>query len=141
MQNKLIKLTTSPKAPQPESPEKEVVRRGVAWILVEEAMPLYGSVADGRAGALPGQEVALSQNYPNPFNPLTAICYVLPRGLQVKIGVYDVRGRLVASLVDAYQDAGEHTAVWVADRCPSGVYFYRLEAGARVITRKMVLLK
>jgi hypothetical protein len=89
-----------------------------------------------------------SPNYPNPFNPKTTIDYVVPdAGGAVRLGVYDLSGRLVRMLVDGEQPAGRHVAVW--DGCDdrgrelaSGVYFYRLAIGGGYRTeRKMVLLK
>ncbi|MEE9270602.1 MAG: beta-propeller fold lactonase family protein, partial [Candidatus Krumholzibacteria bacterium] len=89
---------------------------------------------------------ALGQNYPNPFNPTTTIRFDLPVTTHVRLKIYDVMGRLVATLVNEKKPAGIHTIVW--DRTSrnggsvaSGVYFYRLEAGAFRMTRKMVLLK
>ncbi|NUQ44388.1 MAG: T9SS type A sorting domain-containing protein, partial [Calditrichaceae bacterium] len=84
---------------------------------------------------------ALSQNYPNPFNPSTNIRYSLPRATNVKITVYNIRGQLVATLVDGYRAAGEYLVTWNAASLASGVYFYRLEAPGMVETRKMMLLR
>lgn len=83
----------------------------------------------------------LSQNYPNPFNPVTEIRYALPRDCWVRLEVYSVLGRKVTSLVDGKQKAGYKIARWEAGSFSSGSYFYRLEAGDFVETRKMVLLK
>ncbi|MCP4251681.1 MAG: T9SS type A sorting domain-containing protein, partial [bacterium] len=83
---------------------------------------------------------------PNPFNPSTTISYTLPSRARVHLGVYDVRGRLVATLADDVVAPGPHAVDWDGrnDRgiaVPSGVYFYRLQAGTEGLTRKMVLLK
>jgi hypothetical protein len=83
----------------------------------------------------------LDQNYPNPFNPSTVIDYQLPVVSHVTLKVYDVLGRLVATLVDEKQTAGEHSASFDARRLASGVYFCRLVAGSQIATRKMILLK
>ncbi|MCK4511950.1 T9SS type A sorting domain-containing protein, partial [bacterium] len=88
----------------------------------------------------------LSHNFPNPFNPTTAIQYRVPSpGGRVRLAVYDLSGRLVRSLVDAYRSGGAHLAVWrgLDDRgqeVGSGVYFYRLEAAHASETKKMLLL-
>jgi len=84
---------------------------------------------------------ALSQNYPNPFNPSTNIRYSLPRAANVNITVYNIRGQLVATLVDGYRAAGEYLVTWNAASLASGVYFYRLEAPGMAETRKMMLLR
>ena len=92
-------------------------------------------------------QFALQQNYPNPFNPLTTIAYDVPAGgAEVTLTVYDVAGRRVATLVSEFRRAGHWSVPWNGTdfsgrRIASGVYFYRLQAGAFVETRKMVLLK
>ncbi|MDW8466925.1 MAG: alpha-amylase family glycosyl hydrolase [Chloroherpetonaceae bacterium] len=85
---------------------------------------------------------ALEQNYPNPFNPTTTIRYQLPVASDVSLKVYDVLGREIATLVRARQAAGAYQVQWSADAgLSSGVYFYRLQAGNFVQTRKMMLIK
>ena len=88
----------------------------------------------------------LSQNYPNPFNPVTRINYQLPEMTLVTLKVYNLLGREVITLVDDQVEAGYHTAMWngldeFGNRVSSGIYYYRLVAGSRVETKKMVLLK
>ncbi len=83
----------------------------------------------------------LAQNYPNPFNPATTINYQLPTSAMVTLKVYDVVGREVATLVNARQDAGRYNVVFNASTLASGVYFYRLQAGSFVETKKMMLVK
>ena len=86
-------------------------------------------------------EFVLSQNYPNPFNPETKIWYSLPHSGDVNLIIYNILGKEVARLVDGNMPAGEHTVLWNASNFASGIYFYRLQAGDFVQTRKMVLLK
>lgn len=83
----------------------------------------------------------LSQNYPNPFNAQTEISYSLPDPSHVRVTVYNLLGQKIETLVEANQQAGEHEVVWDASRVPSGIYFYRLDAGKYSYTRKMTLLK
>ncbi|MGA8264581.1 MAG: T9SS type A sorting domain-containing protein [Ignavibacteriaceae bacterium] len=83
----------------------------------------------------------LEQNYPNPFNPTTTISYQLQTVSNVKLIVYDVLGRPVATMVNERQTAGRHLAKFDAGGLPSGVYFYRLQAGSLVRTKKMILLQ
>ena len=84
---------------------------------------------------------ALYQNYPNPFNPVTSIKFSLPENQKVSLSVYNVAGRLVESLVDENRIAGFHTVKWNAGRNASGIYFYRLDAGHKSTTQKMILVK
>lgn len=83
----------------------------------------------------------MSQNYPNPFNPSTTIKYELPRSSEVKLSVFDMLGREVSVLVNERRDAGVHEVKFDGSNLASGVYFYRLQAGDFVQSRKLVLLK
>jgi len=88
----------------------------------------------------------LEQNYPNPFNPLTTIAYVLPSAGDVELTVYDVTGRLIATLVDGPSPAGRSTVSWNGRdargrQVASGTYFCRIRSPAGARTRKMVMLK
>ena len=86
-------------------------------------------------------EFLLEQNHPNPFNPMTLITYALPRSSKVSLVIYDLRGNAVAHLIDDEQRSGYHTIRWNASGIASGIYFYRLQAGEFVQSRKMLLLK
>lgn len=83
----------------------------------------------------------LHQNYPNPFNPATTITFEAPVASRVRIQVYDMAGRLVATIVDREYSAGLHNVEWDASRQASGVYHYRMEAAGSVQTRSMTLIK
>lgn len=85
----------------------------------------------------------LLQNYPNPFNPTTVIEYQLPEPSAVKLELFDVLGRKVASLVDARQEAGSYRYRLQASSLSlaSGVYLYRLTAGTFMSTKKMLFVK
>jgi len=83
----------------------------------------------------------LSQNYPNPFNPTTVISYQLPVASEVSIKVFDMLGREVATLVNKWQEAGRYQVTFNAVSLSSSVYFYRLQAGNFVQTKKMLLIK
>jgi hypothetical protein len=91
-------------------------------------------------GAVP-QEYVLSQNYPNPFNPATTISYQLPATSTVSLKVFDMLGREVATLVNEVKQPGAYTVTWDASGMATGVYFYRLQAGSFVETKKMLILK
>jgi hypothetical protein len=83
---------------------------------------------------------AVSQNFPNPFNGSTVINFSLERTQKVDLRIYDLLGRLVTTLVSGELEKGDHYAVWNPN-VPSGIYFYRLEAGDFVEKKKMILLK
>jgi hypothetical protein len=104
------------------------------------ALPYDHRVGLGGAKVFP-RSPFLSQNYPNPFNASTRIAYELPVAADVTISVYDMVGRKVATLVAAHQLAGAHSVIWDAGNKPSGVYFYRIQAGGFVETKRCVLLK
>ncbi len=84
---------------------------------------------------------ALMQNYPNPFNPTTNIAYELPTTAKVVLKVYDVLGREVVTLINQEQAAGRYVQPFNASALSSGMYFYRLQAGNFVETKKMMLVK
>jgi photosystem II stability/assembly factor-like uncharacterized protein len=86
-------------------------------------------------------EYTLEQNYPNPFNPATTIGYVLREKTNAKLILLNAIGEEVAVLVNGEQDKGFHKIDFNASTLASGVYFYRLQAGSFVQTRKMILLK
>lgn len=83
----------------------------------------------------------LSQNYPNPFNPVTKINYQLPEGNFVTLKIYDILGNEIASLVNEEQSAGNYQTTFNGSRFSSGVYFYKIQAGSFVETKKLVLMK
>ena len=83
----------------------------------------------------------LKQNYPNPFNPSTTIGYSLHQSGFVKLKVYDVLGREVASLVNKEQSVGNYEAEFNASNLTSGIYFYKLQSGNFMKTKKLILLR
>lgn len=95
---------------------------------------------DDQTSSIPDR-FEVSQNYPNPFNARTAIEYSLPRDSHVRIVIYNLLGQNIETLVDSDQNAGIHLVVWNASNVPTGVYFYRIEAGNFTQTRKMLLAK
>jgi len=86
-------------------------------------------------------EFALYQNYPNPFNPSTVIKYTLPTASNVKLEVFNVTGEKVTTLVEGFKNEGYYEVNFNASGLPSGLYLYRISAGAFVQTRKMILLR
>jgi hypothetical protein len=126
------------------SVKMDLVRR-VGQITVASVGRLAGDILTGvgepaLAAGIP-ENPSLFQNYPNPFNPSTAVRYTLPVASSVKLSVYDLLGREVATLVNARQTAGSYTIRFSAPEMPSGVYLYRLIAGSHAETRSMILLR
>ncbi|MCP4581435.1 MAG: T9SS type A sorting domain-containing protein [candidate division Zixibacteria bacterium] len=97
-------------------------------------------IDDNTVSPLP-QSFSLAQNYPNPFNARTIINYNLPTSSDVTIDIYDLLGRKITTLVDKKQQAGSHQAVWNGEGISSGIYFYKIQAGDFVETKKMLLVK
>jgi hypothetical protein len=86
-------------------------------------------------------EFALSQNYPNPFNPSTVIEFALPRESFVSLEIYNLLGERVAVLVDGKRPAGYYSTSFRAEDLANGLYFYRMNAGTFMETRKLILLR
>jgi hypothetical protein len=115
------------------------------WLTVEKA---DGSEVRSmeRSVELPLASLALYQNNPNPFNPATRILFTVPRPTRATLSIFDAAGRHVRTLVDEPVESGINEAIWDGKdtrghRVGSGVYFYRLIAGKKMLTKKMVLLK
>ncbi len=108
---------------------------------------IAGLVFRGVGTAVPGASTdlpvtfSLSQNYPNPFNPTTGVRFQVPGASDVKLVVYDILGREVATLVNERKAAGRYEVKFDGSGLASGVYIYRLTAGSFVQTRKMILLR
>lgn len=135
---------------------------GYTWTRLENTTGVYAIAAEGKrlyAGRLDGlwyrnadptsvdptpgvaELLALEQNYPNPFNPATRIEFSLRSAGIVHVGVYDVLGRSVATLVEEERPAGTHSVLFDASGLASGVYIYRLSSGGMNISKRMLLMK
>jgi uncharacterized Ntn-hydrolase superfamily protein len=86
-------------------------------------------------------KISLLQNYPNPFNPETSIRFGINKSSMVSLIIYNVLGEEVKILVNENLSSGTYEISWLADNNPSGVYYYRLQAGDYIETKKMLLLK
>ncbi|MCU0644255.1 MAG: T9SS type A sorting domain-containing protein [bacterium] len=84
---------------------------------------------------------SLSQNYPNPFNPSTRIKYQLATASHVVLTIYNLAGQEIATLVNKFQSTGEHEVTWQSKGLPSGLYFYKIQAGEYSETKKLILQK
>ncbi|MFH1011647.1 MAG: T9SS type A sorting domain-containing protein [bacterium] len=101
---------------------------------------LAGDSPPQRVHELPTQ-VSLDQNYPNPFNTTTVIRFYLPTAAHVKLEIFDVQGRRVATLIDTVQSAGRHATIWEADEIASGAYLCRLTAESFAAEIQMILVR
>jgi hypothetical protein len=99
--------------------------------------PVTSIVADQ---LIPGS-FFLMQNFPNPFNPSTTIRYGLPNRSHVTLSVFNALGQQVAQLVNGDMEAGYHEVKFDGSKLASGVYFYRMQAGSYVETRKLLLVR
>jgi len=115
---------------------------GQAYIYSDYIIPT--SIPDQNANLL--INFSLEQNYPNPFNPKTSIEYTvgayrhtpLPH---IDLSIYNILGQKVATLVNKNQSAGSYNVEWDASGFPSSIYFYRIQAGDFVQTKRMLLIK
>ncbi len=131
---------------------------GLVWSLATDGYTVFAGGGFTRAGGLPAVGLAafslpqdpvstpapfaLAQSTPNPANSRAIIRFALPVAAHVTLSVYDIQGRRVATLLDhAFQEAGRHDAPVQADQWKPGIYLYRLEAGGRSATRKMIVVR
>ncbi|UCE24178.1 MAG: T9SS type A sorting domain-containing protein [Candidatus Zixiibacteriota bacterium] len=98
---------------------------------IDEAKPMTGIPAS----------VELKGNYPNPFNPATGISFGIPKTTHVRLEIFNIMGRRVATVVDETMSAGYHNVTWDGSKVGSGVYLYRLTADNKTLTKKMLLVK
>uniref|UniRef100_A0A832LKF9 T9SS type A sorting domain-containing protein n=1 Tax=Ignavibacterium album TaxID=591197 RepID=A0A832LKF9_9BACT len=120
----------------------------IPFIMKREVLDI---VTDVENESLTANKFYLAQNYPNPFNPTTKIRFVIPasslnpfsqgEGTLVSLKVYDVLGNEVATLVNEEKPAGGYEVMFDASGLSSGIYFYKLNAGSLVETKKMILLR
>jgi len=114
----------------------EIIRSGLALLLTMDS-----KVVNSVERLLEPNTWALEQNYPNPFNPSTVISYQLPMTTNVSLKIYDLLGKEIATLVNEKQSAGWKEVEWNAHNISSGIYFYKLQAGNFVETKKMMVIK
>jgi hypothetical protein len=115
------------------------------WYLSRVALGEYNPTSVDETETAP-DIFYLRQNYPNPGRSETQISFDLPRATHVSLRVYDLSGRLVATLADETMSPGAHAVSWngrddAGVHVGSGIYFYRLEAGRQVQTKRMVILR
>lgn len=109
-------------------------------LTVDDIGFIYGSTDVTNNEIIP-ENFNLSQNYPNPFNPSTTIKYAIPTSEVATLKVYDMLGSEVATLVNEEKPTGSYEVEFNASNLTSGIYFYKLQSGSFVETKKMLLLK
>ena len=117
---------------------RENLQRALGQVAGSGSNGAAGNIADSVASVKPAK-TTLKANYPNPFNPTTTISYQLAKGSHVRLTVWNILGRRVATLVDANQQMGAHQITFNSSGLASGVYFYRLKTRNEVFVRKMLL--
>ncbi len=122
---------------------EDAATREVLLTWIEPTRLLFGSsgTVTGAPASEPPDSPRLAQNYPNPFNPATVIPFDLGREAQVRLRVFDLRGRVVATLLDGVLPAGRHEAPFRAVDLPAGSYLYALEVSGRRLSGRMTLVK
>ena len=101
---------------------------------------INGEIISASIDELPSV-MSLKGNYPNPFNPVTTIQYEIASDAMVSLAIYDITGRLVESLINTNQFAGQYNVRWSAHNEPSGMYIMRLIVDGESFTQKMMLMK
>jgi len=146
-------LPTSPDAPgiggdytPPIDQRTMYFTNASGWVLLPNADLIVHAFITGQTVGVDEREglpveFALHQNYPNPFNPSTTFSFTIPHSSFVILRVFDLLGREVATLVNQVKEPGRYTVSWDAANAASGVYFYKLVAGAYTSTQKMLLMK
>ncbi len=114
---------------------------GDEWNYAPDKIILVRSTSGVAENARSQSNFALHQNYPNPFNPSTTIAFDVLHSSLVSLNVFDMLGHKVATLVNEQKPPGSYSERWLALGLPSGIYFYRLEAGDYGETKMMLLVK
>jgi len=114
-----------------------------AFVITENSLIIFEETTTGiedNLASIP-ENYNIIRNFPNPFNASTTISFSLESSSDVQIDIFDIQGRLIETVADGYQAAGDHSLTWNAGLYSSGVYFYRLNTSAGTFINKMTLLK
>ena len=103
----------------------------------------FNFYSDGTDNCNDSNELAFASvfAYPNPFNPQTSISFNIVNDDNVKISVFNLKGRYIETIADESFQAGTHSFLWNASKLPSGIYFYQVETSYSKIVKKLTLLK
>lgn len=116
---------------------KQIDLDGSTWF----SEPVFVSVMTSVQNNGAPRTFLVHQNYPNPFNPSTMLEYEIPSAGRVHVEVFNTLGERIAVVVDKVQEAGKYRVTFDANGIPSGVYFYRITAGASTATGRMILMR
>jgi hypothetical protein len=139
-----VRYLISPSAPLGSYPvnfASQLLNEGKPLALSSNGQIIVGTTAVDDQGSNQPKNYYLGQNYPNPFNPTTNIGYRISNTGFVVLKIFDFLGRDVATLVNEVKQQGEHTVNWDATGLTSGVYYYRLQSGNFIETKKLILMK
>ena len=120
--------------------KQEKLKTFFSYVLGNKFAEQPSAINNNSSSEIPS-EYSLLQNYPNPFNPETTIEYNLPIAGSVSLRIFDVLGREIKTLLQGDQPAGKHSVSFNAAGLSSGIYYYKLQSGTFVQTRKMILVK
>lgn len=137
--NRTSSLNSLPRHPHLPLPPGRLVLLLACCLLLVAAGAAAADEAVSRQAFV--QELALAHNSPNPFNANTSINYTLLADARVRVDVFDLKGRLVVTLLDEFQAQGENFAIWKTEDSPSGTYFFRLAVDEFQVFGKMSLVK
>ena len=118
-----------------------VVDQGLLDAIMQGAGKMNTTSASKEINLASPNEFRLEQNYPNPFNPTTTISFSLSEKTFVTLKVYDTLGREITTLYSGETLPGTYTRQWNAEGMSSGTYFYRLQTGSNIETKKLILIK
>jgi len=117
------------------------VLEGTEVVEVLDTWPNHTAVSVKRVDNNIPDVFSMDQNYPNPFNPSTTISYKITKAAEITLSIYSALGEKVMDLVNTYQNAGTYEVKFDAVKLSSGIYFYRLSDGSKIISKKMLLMK
>ena len=114
--------------------------------MLEDILAYFGNIGTGPTTEIPESDVFSVRNFPNPFNPSTKIAYHMPRRGELKVKIYNIRGELVATLIDEVIDKGDGFVIWDGNdsngrKVSSGIYFYQAKTENKTIINKIALIK
>ena len=86
-------------------------------------------------------QISIDNIYPNPFNPSTTIIYHVPSNQNIEVNIYDLKGKVIETLVNSFHGIGNYALDWNATSWPTGIYIVELKGNSKVITKKITLIK
>ena len=118
---------------------------GSEWLYYDDGFKpesqIIDKITDLKQELLKPAEFSLNQNYPNPFNPTTKISFSIDKKLELSLAIYNSLGEKVEQLIDATYNSGSFEIEWNAKEYSSGIYFYQLSSGNKIISKKCIILK